>query len=416
MLKRLTIFADVMVLLSACPGPTLCSDAGDSMCVQPTGTTLEVSSDITTNTTWSPTAADCDVLVTKDIKVTAVLTILPGVKVCFAADTELVIRNMGSLAAVGTATNRIILTGVSQTKGFWKGVQVLSNNVANKIHFVDVEYAGADEPICCASGWATGNAQAGIVVGDNATAATVSIQNSSVSKSLHDGLGVYATSKVPGFAGNTFSANQEFAVTMYLSAVSDLDSASSFSGGAAPNGKPTIRVFDNNSALTTAVVMHKLDVPYGMGETAGDPTFRIKSTLTVEAGVELRFEANAGVEIDSTGTLAINGTDANKVMLTGRSPTPGFWKGIAMVSLGNTISNTNITYAGAAEGICCSFSDARAALIVGEATSNGGGLNITNVKTTQSANRGVYVFKGTLTQAGTNDLETGNALPSKLGP
>jgi hypothetical protein len=425
MLKRLTIFAGVMMVLTACPGPGPCSNAADPMCVQtdggpmgggsPTGTTLEVSSDITANTTWSPTAADCDVLITKDgIDVTAALTILPGVKVCFAANTSLVIKSVGSLSAVGTAANRIIFTGVSQTKGFWKGVQVLSNNVANKIHYVDVEYAGADAPICCASFWKSGDAKAGIVVGDNATAALVSIQHTSVSNSGHDGLDVFAASKLTGFGENTFFSNQSYAASMYFSAVSDLDSASVFSGGTRPNGEPHLRIFDNNEALMTPVVVHKIDVPYGMGETATLIDFKIKSTLTIEAGVEMRFESNSSIKIETTGKLAINGTDASKVILTGKSATPGFWKGIAVTSLANTISNTELTYAGATDEICCGFSGARAALVVGEASGGTGGLTITNVKTTKSANRGVYVLKGTLTQAGTNDLETDNALPSKL--
>jgi hypothetical protein len=160
--------------------------------------------------------------------------------------------------------------------------------------------------------------------------------------------------------------------------------------------------------------MRTLDVPYAMSEGQADKVFEIESVLTIEAGARLEFEANTGLLIRATGTLTTLGTTSSHVTLTGRSSTKGFWKGLAMTSLTNAMTLTDVTFAGNDDPFCCGFYEptsgapsARAGLVIGD-NAVSGGLVATDVTVTSSAHRGVSRIKGSFTQAGTNDLTTGN--------
>lgn len=378
-----------------------------------TGEPLDVSGDVSAETTWSPSAADCDVQVTGVVAVKSKLTISPGTKVCFKANAGLLVDETGSLHAVGTASERITFTGTSETKGYWKGLAFLSNDNANALQFVDLSYAGNTDPFCCGFFVSNENMVAAVVVGDYNTGGLVSIQDSTISKS--GGLGVFAaeSSRLTGFARNTFSDNTGAPVAVSLAAVNDLDTATSYSGGSAPNGKNFVRVL-RYADTTIPVTMHKLDVPYGMSEGFAGGVFRATATLTIEAGAKLEFEANSGIVVASTGQLQVQGTPSDRVVFTGRSATPGYWKGLAVLGATNSISHADITYAGNDDSFCCGFyepggsASARAGIVAGDYQTSAG-LTINTVNVTQSKHRGVVVSKGALTQEGTNDLSTGNA-------
>ncbi len=408
-----------VVLVGACGGPVYSRSHAtggsnpDGGTVNGGNVDLTVSEDITADTTWAATPADCDILVTKEIKVMANLTIAAGARVCFQADTGLMIAKTGSLHAVGTMAARITLTGTSATPGYWKGVALLSNNSANALHFVDVSYAGSNTTFCC--GFVTNgeDVKAAVVVGDEGTGALVSIQNSTLRDSGAMGVFAFGGSRLTGFATNLFSNNAGAPLALSLAAVEDLDVASVYSGGAAVNGKNVVRVL-HFTDVTSAVTMKKLDVPYGMSEGAANQVFNIGAALTINEGARLEFEANSGLLIAATGQLTVAGTSGDHVVLTGRSPTAGFWKGVATLSGINTMSYTDITFGGNDSPFCCGFlSPFTAALVIGDSSTTAN-VTISDVTVTQSKNRGVGVLKGVLTQTGTNDLVTGNGQVNML--
>ncbi len=407
----LALVVSVSVFLFGCNN----ADAGGA-----DGGTVFVAGELTSDSTWAASSADCDVTVTADVTVKGNLTIAAGVKVCFQADTGLIVDKAGSLHATGTAAARITMTGTSATRGYWKGVAFWSNNMLNTLQYVDVSYAGSNTPFCCSTSLGDEQIKAAVLVGDNSTAALVSIQNSSISNSGAIGLIAFESSRLTGFATNTFANNVGVPVAVSLIAVNDLDSASVYSGGAMANGTNSVRVVQYGSPLTTAVTVKKLDVPYSMSLAAADKVFEIASVLTISAGVRMEFEANSGVLIAAAGRLASNGTSTQRVTLTGRSMTPGFWKGVAILSVANTLTSTDLSYGGGDESFCCGFFEAttgnpatKAALVIGD-SSVSAGATVSDVKITQSKNRGVSVLGGTLTQSGTNDLATGNGLPNLL--
>jgi hypothetical protein len=399
-------------LFLACGGSSSSNDGG-------AGGGLVVSADLTTATSWVASAADCDVTVQGVVNVKAPLVIGAGVKVCFQANAGLLVTETGSLNAAGTASNRITFTGTSATPGYWKGLAFLSNDSANLLDYVDVSYAGADEAFCCGFFNSKGDAKAGVVVGDYATTARVVFSHSTISHSGHDGLWAFDQAKLEGFTGNAFTANAGVPVSVHLTSVSAIDATSTYSGGAQANGSEQVNVLFANKT-TSDVTLHALSVPFGMSAGMAGTVFQVGGKLTIEAGATLQFEANSGVEVEATGTLATTGTAAARVMLTGRSQVPGFWKGVALLSLGNTLTNTDLTWAGNDDPFCCGYFEpssgapnTKAGVVVGDYHTPAG-VTLTDVNVTHSANRGVSKLMGTVTQAGTNDLTTGNGAANLL--
>jgi hypothetical protein len=257
------------------------------------------------------------------------------------------------------------------------------------------------------------------VVGNNAEKASLTVANSTISNSANMGLYAFDGSRLPGFVNNSFSNNGGAPIGLSLTAVSDLDGTTSFSGGSMPNGKKVARVV-NFSRTTDPVTMRKLDVPYAMSEGSASQVFMVDGALTLSAGVRLEFEANSGLIINETAQLTSAGTGTDRVVLTGRSPTPGFWKGVGLLSLNNLLTSTDLTFAGNDDALCCGFFEptpggpsTSAGLVVGDYRTSAS-ATVTDIKVTQSKNRGVSVLMGSLTQMGTNDLTTGNGKPNIL--
>jgi hypothetical protein len=61
----------------------------------------------------------------------------------------------------------------------------------------------------------------------------------------------------------------------------------------------------------------------------------VNAVLTVEPGVKIAFDANAGFFIkgvNTTGVIKAVGTSINPIIFTGATASPGFWRGISIQS------------------------------------------------------------------------------------
>lgn len=403
----------LVVMLSAC-GP---AGGGGGTGTPPPGVTDGV---IKTATTWSPGSGDCHHRVSGVVEVKAALTVQAGTKVCFESGAGLYISETGSLNASGTESSRIVFTGASPTKGYWKGLAFESVNVDNKLVNVDIRFAGSDESFCCGFFVGSEDALAAVVMGSYNKSAKVLITGTEISDSGNYGLFAFENAKLQGFSKNKFVRNQKAAVTVFFGDVGALDADTVYSGGADPNGngEKLVRVIAPSQALAADLTLKKLDVPYGMGHGKAGSIFRAKAILTIDAGTRLEFEANSGILVEKEGRIVVAGVAGNRVTLTGRSPTKGFWKGVALLSLGNTVTQTDITYAGGDDPFCCGFfqgaDNAKAGLVVGD-YATAATVTVTDSAITHSANRGVYrLHTSTITQVGTNDLTTENGAANIL--
>ncbi len=364
--------------------------------------TIEIVAPIESATTWSKQmGTDCDYLIPsgETLNVRADLTVSAGTKVCFAANSGLNVEPTGSLNAVGTIEKPIVFTGTSATRGFWTSINVESNNSKNVLAYVTVSFGGGS------------GASASFILGDGRNSASASFSNSTFADSLSTGLSIEDKAQLSTFSTNSFFANGLGSVMVGFQEASGLDSQSNYSGGARPNQFKGIRVRFQSGSSTVPVTLRKLDVPWAMSVSTSGKTQEVDSTLTVEAGARVEFEAATGIIVSPSGKLVANGTAADQVVFTGLNAVPGFWKGIALKSLGNELTSTQITYAGNAAALCCGFfdnkGDALAGLVLGDISATAS-VTVRDVTITKSLNWGYYALnRSTITKLGTNDF-TGN--------
>lgn len=123
----------------------------------------------------------------------------------------------------------------------------------------------------------------------------------------------------------------------------------------------------------------------------------VKAALTVKAGTKVCFAAKAGLIVTSTGSLNATGTASERIAFTGQSATKGFWRAIGFLSVNgeNKLIHTDISYAGATEGLCCGFfagsEDVVAAIMVGD-TSTSAQVTLQDSAITQSGGHGLFAF------------------------
>jgi hypothetical protein len=390
-----TVFAPILATVFA----SLLAACGDAT-VKSANCTLE--NEITAATTLS--VATCATYeISNVIKISSALTIAPGTTLKFANNAGLQILETGSMNATGTKEKPITFTGITQTKGAWKGLAFRSNDPANKLIYTNVSFAGGGE-FCC-DYFSPGEFGAAV----NLSGATmdspvqVTIANSTISNSGAYGLYLFDTGTLPGFSTNTFKSNALAPVSVPLSRVGLLDSASVYGGGADVNTEQFVRVTQADKDTNIAQSIRKLDVPYRISAGIANAQLEYRGALTINAGAVLEFEANSGLQIPATGSLTVNGTAADRVIFKGRQSILGYWRGIHLRSLGNSMNYVTIRDAGSSS---FSYADntAKAGITIGGYQDEPTSLSISNSTVTNNV-YGVYKHTvGTFTDDGGNDF------------
>jgi len=135
--------------------------------------------------------------------------------------------------------------------------------------------------------------------------------------------------------------------------------------GTIPDGSYTGNLTDvillhrDASALTRDTAMRDHGVPYQLGTDDDSEDFFVgtsaaspTATLTIDAGVTLRFATNASLTTDVGGILVAQGTAAAPIVFTSdaASPAPGAWAGLFFAGAplaGNVIDHATVSFAGA---------------------------------------------------------------------
>lgn len=413
-----TLFMAGLLLATACGptdpsmladgGTTLSSDAGTSADGGALPAPTAITGPVETGT-WAPTGAPgCDYLVTSGTGIFGDLSIEAGTTVCFEANAQLQVRDTGSLAVNGTAEKPVTFKGRSdpQTRGFWGGVWVRSNNARNVFsHLRIIGGGGAD--------YAT--TKANIVAGESLVLnapVQLSLDHVESTLSLGHGVALLPGARFTGFTENSFSDSELHPVRIPFNQVSKLDSATHYGSTEKPNGRPSVRV-EFGAASSDPHTLRKLDVAWGMSADDANRVQDLGARLTVEKGARLEFEANSGLKVLTAGTLIARGTADEKIVFTGKEATKGFWKGIGLLSPGNALEHAELSYAGNDDSMCCGFFEPMnagstlAGLIVGD-YAIAGDVSLSNVRVINSKHRGVSKLMGTVTDSGGNDFTTGN--------
>jgi hypothetical protein len=80
--------------------------------------------------------------VNEELDIQGALTIEDGSRFEFGASVRMEIDPGGALIADASGGERIVFTGAEQTPGYWRGIQIESDDTRNVMDYVEVSYAG----------------------------------------------------------------------------------------------------------------------------------------------------------------------------------------------------------------------------------------------------------------------------------
>lgn len=307
--------------------------------------------------------ATVDYLVTCIIDITAPLTIEPGVVIQFEEGTGLGVYDTGTIKAVGTATEPIVLRGTAENTGWWRGVHIETQSGENQLEHLRIEDAGSDYVYCC-------NEKASLLL----KGAKISLNNVAIDNGGGIGLWANKGTEFDSYSNVTIKGHRDYPAWLAPTVLTNLDGLGSDYSN---NDKNFIFVPGDNFNAPT--IVKKLNVPYLFeGET-----YDVTEALTLEAGVEIVFQENGGIGVYDEGSLAINGKASDPVILRGQEALRGYWRGIHIETnqLENSLNYVKLSDAGSNYVYCCNE--------VASIYLKNGKSSITNSEITNGASYGI---------------------------
>jgi len=336
---KLFLFLITIFCLSSCE----LLDTGDlDNPDNPTQTTVEITEDILTSTTWKEGYTyiiDGTIRVGAEQMVT--LTIEKGVTVMFTEGSQLDIAywddHYASVKALGTADDPILFTSKSPSpaKGDWETVAFYNSALDCTFEYCIFEYGGSYE-------------YHGMVYVEECKPA---FSNCVFSNSETHGLRLGEEGEFSKFESNIITNVTNYLIYLHPAAVHTIGVNNTYQ-----SDKTIFIDADYDLRLPGDFTWKNQGVAYTL-----DGTMRVGDSqgtkLVIEAGTELRFMDGAVFDIGywdaDYAQLVVNGTVAAPVVFTSNSPYPekGDWEGINFnkgVS-GSVINYAQIKYAGSYE-------------------------------------------------------------------
>lgn len=287
--------------------------------------------------------APIDYIIACDPKLSEDFIIDAGVVIEFESAAGLILGKYGNgkIQMNGTAEKPIILTGTQKLKGSWRGIQISSNNPANQMEYVTVEYAGQSGR----GGWGQKGALIGVAGGvmkiDHCTVRDGAIYG------LHWAGGALDAGKLT--LSNSIFTGNDIPVLTNINHINTIDGTSTYSG----NVNDYIKLI--NSAAYQDVTFHKTDVPFFTDGFKPDNdakrrfTFKPGATLLMEAGSLIRFQSAFHYDHE----IIMLGTANEPITIKGKEDVPGYWEGIQIDYTNNPLNEIgylNISNAGNTNG------------------------------------------------------------------
>ena len=267
------------------------------------------------------------------------LSLEPGVTIEFAQGALLYVNTTGSLSALGTSENPIVLTGQQKQLGYWRGVDFYNSKaMSNRLSYTIVECAGSS-----VQGYAA--VPAGLsAVEYSSDGVGLSVDHCTFRQNNGYGVFIDSTVELRDFSTNVVSGNVAGAVYAYSGEVDAFSATSTYSGN-------TVDQFYINATpgLSQPASWPALDVPYRVGPA--DMVLHVNESLSLAPGSIFRFDSSSGLRINALGSLDAQGTLEAPILLTGSTAQPGYWRGLYFLntaSAANILSHVTIEYAGSA--------------------------------------------------------------------
>lgn len=262
--------------------------------------------------------APVDYIVTCDPEINGDFTLDAGVVIAFESDAGLRLgkNGNGKIQMNGTADKPIILTGIQKDKGSWRGIQISSDNSANRMDYVTVEYAGQSGR----GGWGL----QGSVIG--AAGGVMKIDHCTIQHGNLIGLHWVGNTLNAGkltLSNSVFTGN-DIPIETSVNHINSIDGTSTYTG----NVNDYIKLIRTDTYQD--VTFHKTDVPFLSAGFKPDNeakrrfTFEPGTTLLMEAGSQIRFQ-NA---FHYNHEIIMVGTAQDPITIKGKEDVPGYWEGI----------------------------------------------------------------------------------------
>lgn len=338
-----------------------------------------------------------DYIAPQSVSVEAKLTIEPGVVVAFARDTRLTIagRSGGVLVSQGSDEAPVRLTGEDATKGSWHGVYVdNSTSSLNELDHTIIEFGGGAE-------FGSGLGAANLGIGGFVGSSTFIITNSTFRDSAGHGVELEESDVLTEFSGNTFSGNDDYALSMPVEQLGVVDATTSFEGEGDLAG---VEVFGGNMLEEASWKALADGAPVSV---TGDVS--IGARLEIEPGALLQFGDNVGVTIAGRdgGVLVARGTAEQNIVMTRLGGVT--WKGLYVdnvESSENAMEHVTMEYGGFTE-----FEGEQALLTIGGFVGTST-MSVTSCTFRHSAGAGIYLEREVTVNG---DIDTANTFEDNAG-
>jgi hypothetical protein len=323
-----------------------------------------------------------------NIQIREGITLEPGVVIEYAPGAGLWFNgDPAFLDARGTAAKNIIFRGVDKVKGSWKAIHISSNNVNNKLDFVQILHAGSSE---------LSNQKTALLLQSN-TFAQISITNTLISQS--GGYGFYidgGNGNITAFANNNFSDNAAAPIRFGAEHMYVLDKNSVYQNNgiqaieiAAAGNTPA--VFEKPGTVRNGGIRYHIHSP-----------LILNSEVTFESGVTCLFDRGLRMAVTAQGAIIAN-AETDPISFEGLAEVPGGWFGIEIGSPSplNSMDGVNIRHGGNNSG--------RQANIYLLGSSPGSQLTITNSTISDSETWGILKTSGAVSLTESNNTFSNNA-------
>lgn len=318
-----------------------------------------------------------DYYVTGKWYLNANVTVMPGVNIRMEEESSIWVAADGSLHAEGIEENPINIYGNQNTSGYWNEITFDdSSSNSNSLRFVNISDGG-------------GGFQSGMVTLKGLSRVQIShttLQNS-------EKYGLYLSTEdpaLPGFVSNTIKNCKDFPIGLRATQVHYLDDSSTLT----ENGDNSYVEVDAGNVKEN-VTWKNLSVPYLIVSNY----CIIESDVIVEPGVRFEMGAESKISVLAEGSLKMIGNTDQRITVTGKVSSPGFYNGIYFENSNNPLNEfqfVDVSYAGPGYGANVWLSGSTR-IIIGNSSFN------------HSANFGIYASRdATLDNLGNNSF-AGNA-------
>ncbi len=259
----------------------------------------------------------------------SITTIEPGTVIHFAnPDCGIRTAYTGALYAAGTAEAPILLRGVDDYRGSWRGIFFGTERYENVLKYCTIRNAGGKKDVNM-------NEAAAVAINSDDEAnkqKMLHVENCTIEN--NNGFGFFCGSlnaKINGFLGNTLGGNTLSSVGLPFKYAHVLDVSNNFQPVENPNQYAWIYFyndgFNQNTDLESPLTLKNLGIPYRFNGSEGITI--IGSGLTIEPGVSVEFGIHGGFLVQDNGFLQAEGTLAQPIVFKGINGNPGSWTGIA---------------------------------------------------------------------------------------